>query len=224
MRKGVDIDAVLSWLASSPAGVTKLSIWGLALSAEEVNKLAGALKTNTVLTDLDLNVNKIDDEGAKALAEALKVNTTLKELDLSLNLIGDDGIKALAEALKVNKTLIALSLDENPYNGHLAEMQFAEALKFNNTVTNILIKHYSNFKVYLDDGLPALLYRNRELKKLAEDEAAISELQSINIERAKQQNVDPYPSEIMRNMGDKMSQLGLRDEIIELGKSTKPKT
>ena len=75
-------------------------------------ELAEALETNTTLTDLILDNNKIGDEGAKAIAEALKTNTTLINLKLSTNIIGDEGANALAEALKTNTTT-KLNLDNN---------------------------------------------------------------------------------------------------------------
>ena len=77
-----------------------------------MNALAEALKTNTTLTDIILDNNKIGDEGAKAIAEALKTNTTLINLKLSTNIIGDEGANALAEALKTNTTT-KLNLDNN---------------------------------------------------------------------------------------------------------------
>ena len=75
--------------------------------------LAELLKSNTTITDLNLNENNLKDVGAKAIAEALKVNTTLKVLDLSLNYIGDEGAQALAEAIDANSTLEQLSISGN---------------------------------------------------------------------------------------------------------------
>ena len=46
------------------------------------------MKVNTSLTEIDLQNNKIGDEGAKAIGEALKVNTSLTKIDLRVNKIG----------------------------------------------------------------------------------------------------------------------------------------
>ncbi|KAG0367076.1 hypothetical protein BGX24_003408, partial [Mortierella sp. AD032] len=78
--------------------------------AWECEPLAEALKTNSILTTLNLKFKSIRSDGAKALAEALKTNSTLTTLDLQSNKIGDDGAKALAEALKTNSTLTTLNL------------------------------------------------------------------------------------------------------------------
>lgn len=51
--------------------------------------------------------------GAKCIAEALKVNTTLTEVDLSLNYVDDEGGKAIAEALDANKALKVLNFSGN---------------------------------------------------------------------------------------------------------------
>jgi Ran GTPase-activating protein 1 len=62
--------------------------------------LEAALKGvfNRVMTELELGVNEIGDEGAKAIAEALKVNAVLTTLSLWNNSIGDEGATAIAQA------------------------------------------------------------------------------------------------------------------------------
>jgi len=82
------------------------------LTAHDAAVVAEILKTNTSVTEVKLYNNKeIGDEGTKALAEALKVNTTLKLLDLQVCGIGDDGAVALAEALRSNTSLTGLYLN-----------------------------------------------------------------------------------------------------------------
>ncbi|XP_011269977.1 hypothetical protein CAOG_08406 [Capsaspora owczarzaki ATCC 30864] len=86
---------------------------GNQIGIAEALAIAEALKVNTTLTMLFLQVNQIGDAGAQAIAEALKENKTLAQLDLHMNQIGDVGAHAIAEALKVNTTLIQLLLDGN---------------------------------------------------------------------------------------------------------------
>ena len=49
---------------------------------------------------MELQVNSIGDDGAKAIAEALKVNPVLTKLNLKYNNLGDAGEKAVREAVK----------------------------------------------------------------------------------------------------------------------------
>ncbi|KAF9110697.1 hypothetical protein BGX30_007888, partial [Mortierella sp. GBA39] len=75
--------------------------------------LSEALKTNSTMTTLNLRHNRIEDNGAVALSEALKTNSTLTTLDLYYNSIGDNGAVALSQALKTNLTLTTLNLGSN---------------------------------------------------------------------------------------------------------------
>ncbi|KFH70223.1 hypothetical protein MVEG_03074 [Podila verticillata NRRL 6337] len=57
--------------------------------------------------------NSIGVNGGQVLAKALKTNSVLSTLELSSNTIGENGGQALAEALKTNSTLATLSLAGN---------------------------------------------------------------------------------------------------------------
>ena len=59
---------------------------------------------------MNLYLNQIGDEGAKALASALRVNEVLTELNLARNGIDAAGAVALASALRVNEVLTDLNL------------------------------------------------------------------------------------------------------------------
>jgi Ran GTPase-activating protein (RanGAP) involved in mRNA processing and transport len=74
--------------------------------------------------------NCIGDAGAKAVAEAIKVNSTLQEINLNMNSIGDEGAKAVAEAMKFNSTLHEIIFYWN-YIGDDLQSQIAETLKDN---------------------------------------------------------------------------------------------
>ena len=74
--------------------------------------LAGILKHNTTLKQLELQHSDLTDVGAIALAEAIKHNTTLKFLNLSGNNFHDEGIIALAEAIKHNTTIELVVLED----------------------------------------------------------------------------------------------------------------
>ena len=66
-------------------------------------------QVNAVLTNLDLSLNKIGDEGAKAIADSLKSGmAVVTTLYLGYNSIGDEGAIVIAEALKINAVVTKL--------------------------------------------------------------------------------------------------------------------
>ncbi|KJE97575.1 hypothetical protein CAOG_009085 [Capsaspora owczarzaki ATCC 30864] len=109
------------------------------IGVAEAQAIAEALKENTTLTWLELQLNRIDLAGARAIAEALKVNTTVTRLYLNSSLTGDAGVQAIAEALRVNKTLSCLNLDFNQI-GDGGAWAIAEALKVNTALTALLME------------------------------------------------------------------------------------
>ncbi|KAL0239727.1 hypothetical protein GEMRC1_009835 [Eukaryota sp. GEM-RC1] len=94
------------------------------------------LKVNTTVTNLNLNGNRIGDEGARALAEVLKVNNTITSVDLGGNRIGDEGARALAEVLKVNNTITSVYLGANSISAE-GVRALVEMLKVNTSVTGV---------------------------------------------------------------------------------------
>ena len=84
-------------------------LWSGAGSA---TALADTLPASSVLTELNLQHNKIGDAGATALADALPANSVLTELNLGYNKIGDAGATALADALESNTSLTTLSIPD----------------------------------------------------------------------------------------------------------------
>nr|KAJ3422966.1 Leucine-rich repeat-containing protein 45 [Polyrhizophydium stewartii] len=108
--------------------------------------IAGALKTNTTVTYLDLRGNSIRADGAIALGQMLKINTALKRqgilfrpghgpcdiLNLEWNCIGiwESGVRAIADALSINQTLEELDLRNNKI-GPQASHHIALCLKHN---------------------------------------------------------------------------------------------
>jgi Ran GTPase-activating protein (RanGAP) involved in mRNA processing and transport len=73
-----------------------------------VKVLAKAIITNpnSKLTALELEENRIGDEGAKALAEAIGADlSNIIELKISLSFLSPEGAKSLAKAIKKNSTI-----------------------------------------------------------------------------------------------------------------------
>ena len=75
--------------------------------------IAQALRSNSVLTRLNLQNNRISDPGATAIGQALQSNCTLTHLQLRGNRICDVGASHLANAIRVNRCLVNLDLRSN---------------------------------------------------------------------------------------------------------------
>eukprot|EP00900_Chrysochromulina_parva_P007093 jgi/Chrpa1/16385/Chrysochromulina_OHIO_Genome00023839-RA len=115
---------------------TMANFWGQSLQPADAILIASDLQFMAVLTRLDLQRNKIGDDGAMAIAEALKVNAVLTRLDLDHNNIGVEGAKAIAEALKVNVVVTTLYLTHNNI-GDEGAIVIAQALKVNAVLTKL---------------------------------------------------------------------------------------
>uniref|UniRef100_A0A673I708 SPRY-associated domain-containing protein n=1 Tax=Sinocyclocheilus rhinocerous TaxID=307959 RepID=A0A673I708_9TELE len=118
-------------------------LYGCYLTAQSCESLSSALQSsNSVLRELDLSNNDLQDSGVKLLSDGLKSpncqlqilrfstcnltaqsceslssalqssNSVLKELDLSNNDLQDSGVKLLSDGLKRNCQLQILSLRE----------------------------------------------------------------------------------------------------------------
>lgn len=59
---------------------------------------------------MDLSWNGFSNEGALALGEALKFNNTLVHLNLNNNRITDEGVSMLCKGLEANDTLRVLKV------------------------------------------------------------------------------------------------------------------
>ena len=105
-RKPVIQDAVKKLLKNDSTDNVKMDLISEAMDHVDAFVLAEALKYNTVLQELNLSDNHIDDQGIEDLARVLtEHNTTLRTLHLGRNGIGDLGVNALIEVLQKNKNL-----------------------------------------------------------------------------------------------------------------------
>jgi Ran GTPase-activating protein (RanGAP) involved in mRNA processing and transport len=102
---------------------------------EGATLIAQALKTNTVLRNLNLGFNRCSNAGT-LIGDALKVNRTLLTLNLGNNGIYPEGAKTISDALAGNNVLCAINLQHNqaidsfslpdsaPFNSNLKEINF----------------------------------------------------------------------------------------------------
>jgi hypothetical protein len=107
------------WKEALETGILTLSDRGL--NDEDVKHLCCLLKGNTRITTMNLELNRIGNEGANHLAVVLDWhnkgaepdNITLKALGLMHNCIGDAGAEDLAVMLSKNRAIEILALHQN---------------------------------------------------------------------------------------------------------------
>ena len=103
-------------------------------------KLAGAIKVNTVLQNLNISCNALYLSGIEEISSCLKTNNALTKLNVSENGIGDTGATCLAELIQVNKTLLELDISKN----HIRDrgvVSIIEACKNNNTLNKLVCRY-----------------------------------------------------------------------------------
>ncbi|CAB9496962.1 NLR family, CARD domain containing 3 [Seminavis robusta] len=110
----------LAALMESPC-LQHLTLRRMGLTAALTSGLANKLVDNLQLRVLNLNENKLGNEGSHALGHALTVNHSLQELDLRKNQLSANGCFVLAQQLSNNEGLERLNLACNPLEDHGAE-------------------------------------------------------------------------------------------------------
>jgi hypothetical protein len=99
-----------------------------------------ATLSNTEITFLILDCQRLTAQNIKDIAEPLKKNTHLKILSLKYNLIGDEGAEVLADILKANPSITSLVLGQNNIGPNGAQA-IADSLCFNHTLKTL---NYNN--------------------------------------------------------------------------------
>ena len=125
---------------------TEVKLSGKMVRDKDANKIANALKKNTI-TLLDLSRNQIgngednpddvEETGSFILAKAVEINTSLTSLDLSGNYLNGENANHFFEALKTNKTLTSLNLSSDEINDDIYSID--DALKENTTLTSLTL-------------------------------------------------------------------------------------
>ncbi|NXN46464.1 LR74A protein, partial [Rhinoptilus africanus] len=111
------------------------------LGPKGVKAIAIALVSNTTITHLELEDNRILAEGAICIAEMLRENSSLQKLNISNNHLDTAGAKAIASLLLDNMSnLHALQLSGNNFGEETAP-HFAEALMGNYQVKELDLSH-----------------------------------------------------------------------------------
>jgi hypothetical protein len=151
----LDLESVRRVMAAGSAVSSKVKALDLTccgLDAEAAELIASSLRSNSVLTWLDLEGN--DDfgpQGTRALGEMLCVNAALRFLKLVFCGVGDEGAGHLASALRQNRILEQIWLGNNGTT-HVGAAALAAVLPFNQTLKRLSL---SNNPVG-DDGVEVL--------------------------------------------------------------------
>ncbi|XP_072892645.1 ribonuclease inhibitor-like [Hemitrygon akajei] len=94
--------------------IQKLWLSRVGLTDSGAEDLASALSTNTSLTLLDLNYNKLGDSGVKLVSAALRnPECKIQALGLEDVRLTDSGAEDLLSALSTKPSLMGLDLDSN---------------------------------------------------------------------------------------------------------------
>ena len=96
----------------SPSNLTRFYLTECKCGDEITFALSEALGRNTTLEVLCLKNCDITQQGAKNLADGLRNNSTLRRLNLDRNKIGDEGMSAISEALP-HPSLVSISASNN---------------------------------------------------------------------------------------------------------------
>ena len=107
---------------------------------EYTEQLAEGLRTNTYVKEIHLARCDLDAKDAALLGSALEQNDSVEVLDLEKNKINNDGATALANSLKHNKRLTELILlgQPNQFGDACLEM-FIELFDYNVTLTKVFL-------------------------------------------------------------------------------------
>merc|ERR1719252_463499 len=132
--RDVDIEVVVKALCENKK-IANIRFWQL--NDNEAEKLAKALRTNNMLTTLDLSVTQVSNPGPTAIGNALQTNNTLTTLYLSNTQVSDPGAIAIGNALQTNNTLTTLDLGGTHVSDPGATA-IGNALQTNNTTLKTL--------------------------------------------------------------------------------------
>lgn len=109
------------------------------LGSEGAAYLANVLKGNYTLRELDLEGNQIGPDAASMLVEQLAENNrTLECINLAWNELGEHGANELADALKKNESITNIRLDGNMI-GSGGAISLAKALDYNLTLSSMTL-------------------------------------------------------------------------------------
>jgi len=110
------------------------------LSTQQQKDIVSALTENTVITSVNFMKTGIVDDTAKQIGTLLKTNSVITSLDLGYNNITKTGMGALSEGLMENNTLIECKLHRQEKDmGTAAEDKFVKLWESNTVLQKMYI-------------------------------------------------------------------------------------
>lgn len=122
-----DVGAAALFAAIPSSNLVLLNLGKNEITDEACTELSTCLSAHYCpLRELFLDHNQIGNKGAVIISRGLTNNSSLFTLDLNSNRVGEQGIEALYEILCVNETIEALMIRNNEYSGDVIESHLAE--------------------------------------------------------------------------------------------------
>ena len=130
-----------------PSLITRLNLSMNRIGAEGASCILDNLNHNYRLAYLNISDNRLPDKIARALGQFLSVNTRLEELDLSKNELSTQCSVSIRAGLEKNERLSSLDLSWNHFRGKGAG-NIASSLSNNKSLTSLKL----SWNGFADDG------------------------------------------------------------------------
>ncbi|KAH7298576.1 hypothetical protein KP509_25G050000 [Ceratopteris richardii] len=127
----VGVAVISKFLVTEKCILTDLSLGDNYFTSQGGKDLAEALKTNTLLSCLNLGYNrKIGDEGGRAILDGLQSNSSLQGLSLASCGLGEESMISLGKAISSSRSgLLYLDVSANPSIGVKAGAALQESIE-----------------------------------------------------------------------------------------------
>ncbi|XP_019858876.1 PREDICTED: tropomodulin-2-like [Amphimedon queenslandica] len=134
-----DLDQVIQSVQEDDPSLTDLNLNNHPLITPEIiHQLLTALEGNTHVTKLSLANIKFNDDHAASLGSILSDNRSLLMINLDSNRLGNEGIRAIMKALVDNFTLQEIRLcNQYSKGGHRIEAEIGKYLEKNKTIRKL---------------------------------------------------------------------------------------
>lgn len=132
--------AIAKIISNDSSSLQNLGLEGIHLSTSSLIPICQALMNNSVMRDLNLAKNTLDDRAGKPLGVMLENNQYLEKLDLHWNNLRGSGAVAIFEGLSENISLLELDISWNGLGRDAlshAVIKINECFVKNNTLRHI---------------------------------------------------------------------------------------
>eukprot|EP01099_Mayorella_cantabrigiensis_P005046 TRINITY_DN3942_c0_g1_i1.p1 TRINITY_DN3942_c0_g1~~TRINITY_DN3942_c0_g1_i1.p1 ORF type:complete len:495 (-),score=113.15 TRINITY_DN3942_c0_g1_i1:243-1697(-) len=184
------LGSLSSCLAPPTCSVVVLCLNDNPLNLSSLSALSSALKTNTSLQTLGLTNCSLTDECIITFCQGLESNSHLSQLWIDRNRVSSNGLRTLCECLKHhNKTLSWLKLSQNPFDEE-GFMTLSDLLKSTETLQAVWLNRLSISPEIAVRELCDVVRQNTSLVQLSFRGNNISEEQQSSIYESLSENPD----------------------------------